>query len=94
MKRTSRFLKLKFVNREFSNVNFRKDVWTSERVVKSPCKDIVIPKITLDEYLWRNLDKWPEKTAAVSFVINKFNNYMQNIFVFCIRQKHTNKRRQ
>lgn len=69
MNRTSRFIKFKIPNKEFSSVNFRKDVWTSERVVKSPCKDIIIPKITLDEYIWKNLDQWPNKVAAVS--INK-----------------------
>ncbi|CAH2041097.1 unnamed protein product, partial [Iphiclides podalirius] len=38
--------------------------WTSENIVKSPFKDIEIPKATFVEYVWKNLDKWPTKTAT------------------------------
>lgn len=41
-------------------------IWTSDRTVNSPYKDIKIPKTTLVNYVWRNLDKWASKTATVS----------------------------
>lgn len=40
-------------------------MWTQDNVVRSPCKDIVIPDTTVNEYIWRNLDKWATKTATV-----------------------------
>lgn len=56
--------KLRFRN---SSVCVReKSVWSSERVVSSPCKDIDIPKLTVDQYMFRNLDRWASKTALVS----------------------------
>ncbi|CAG9788308.1 unnamed protein product [Diatraea saccharalis] len=52
-----------------------KHVWTSDNVVKSPFKDIVVPELTVDEYVWRNLEKWPTKTAVVCGVTNRSYTY-------------------
>lgn len=35
-------------------------------VIKSKIPDINIPRISLNEFVWRNLDKWHDKTALVS----------------------------
>lgn len=40
-------------------------VWLENRVVRSPFKDVEIPDATLPEYIWRNLDRWPNRTAVV-----------------------------
>lgn len=61
----SKIFRFKIPSREFSSV-LKKDVWNKEGVVRSPCKDIVIPRTTIDEYIWRNLDKWPTKVAVVN----------------------------
>lgn len=46
-------------------ISRKNHVWTQDNVVRSPCKDIVIPDTTVNEYIWRNLDKWATKTATV-----------------------------
>lgn len=35
-------------------------------VIKSKLPQLEIPNILIDEYVWRNLDKWHDKTALVS----------------------------
>lgn len=40
--------------------------WTQEKIIKSPYKDVEIPNCTIYDYVWNNLEKWPERTAAVS----------------------------
>lgn len=75
----SKVFKFKLPRRAYSSV-LKKDVWDNG-VFKSPCKDIVIPKITLNEYIWRNLDKWPSKVAMVSELLailygNTFKMYV------------------
>lgn len=37
-------------------------------VVKSKLPQLDIPNILIDEYVWRNLDKWHDKTALVSCI--------------------------
>ncbi|KAI8432391.1 hypothetical protein MSG28_004791 [Choristoneura fumiferana] len=52
-------------------------VWTQGNVVRSPCKDIVVPDTTANEYIWRNLDKWATKTATICAVTNRRYTYGQ-----------------
>lgn len=40
--------------------------FSSENIIQSGAKQVQIPKTNLHEYLWQNLEKWPEKTAVVS----------------------------
>ena len=35
-------------------------------IVQSPYSDVVIPEINLADYVWRDVDKWPERPALVS----------------------------
>lgn len=35
-------------------------------VQRSKYEDIVIPEMTFDQYVWRNLHQWQDKTAIVS----------------------------
>ncbi|CAK1582577.1 unnamed protein product [Parnassius mnemosyne] len=53
----------------------KKHVWTSDNIVKSPFQDVVIPNVTVAEYVWRNLDKWPTKTAMICSVTNRQYTY-------------------
>ena len=40
-------------------------------IVKSPYSDVVIPEINLADYVWKDVEKWPERPALVSlFTIN------------------------
>lgn len=55
---------------KYASVVIRKhSVWTQDRVIKSPFKDVHIPNCTLYEYIWQNLDKWPERTVSVSIYL-------------------------
>ena len=35
-------------------------------IVKSPYSDVEIPEINLADYVWRDVEKWPERPALVS----------------------------
>jgi len=37
-----------------------------QNIVKSPYPDIVIPDVTLTDFVWEMVDKFPDKTALVS----------------------------
>lgn len=63
---------------KYTSVLVRKNsVWTQDKIIKSPYKNIEIPNYTLYDYVWQNLDKWPERTVSVSeillinFVVNE-----------------------
>lgn len=58
---------------KFACVGVRRNSgWTQEKTVKSPFKGVELPNLTLNDYIWQNLDKWPERTASVSI----FNFYL------------------
>lgn len=42
-------------------------IWTSDRIIKSPFKDVDIPNRTIPEQIWENLGRWPDKQALVRF---------------------------
>lgn len=50
------------------------------KIVKSPYQDIRLPEQNLHEFIWRNMDKWPDKTAVVSIRIHFFKNIF-NLFL-------------
>ncbi|CAB3255929.1 unnamed protein product [Arctia plantaginis] len=54
-----------------------KSIWTSEKIVNSPYKDIDIPNVTLNDYMFWNLEKWATKTAVVCGVTNRGYTYEQ-----------------
>ena len=74
-------LKPRFSNSSLSVCVREKSVWSSERIVSSPCKDIEIPKLTVDQYMFRNLDKWATKTAVVStcYSVKDFKNLKREL---------------
>lgn len=50
-----------------------KHIWTVDRTVRSPFDDVAVPEETITEHVWKNLDKWSNKTAVVShFVLLTF----------------------
>ncbi|XP_001810985.1 uncharacterized protein LOC655519 [Tribolium castaneum] len=51
--------------------------FASDSLIKSIGKEIQIPKTTLHEYLWQNLEKWPDKTATVCFETQRSYTYHQ-----------------
>ncbi|XP_063365005.1 uncharacterized protein LOC134653554 [Cydia amplana] len=58
-------------------ISRKKHVWSNENVVRSHCKDIVIPECTVNEFVWRNLDKWAKKTATECAITNRSYTYGQ-----------------
>ncbi|KAJ8719773.1 hypothetical protein PYW08_011948 [Mythimna loreyi] len=75
-----------------SSQKMENSVWTSEKVVLSPYKDIEVPKLTVDQYTFRNLDKWASKTAVVCGLTNRSYTYEQvyknsRIFAVNLRKK-------
>ncbi|CAG9101526.1 unnamed protein product [Plutella xylostella] len=60
-----------------SVITRQNSLWTAGNVVKSPAKDILVPDVPLHEYVWKNLDKWPTKTAIVCGVTDRSYTYEQ-----------------
>ncbi|CAH0400179.1 unnamed protein product [Chilo suppressalis] len=54
-----------------------KHVWSKDNVVKSPYEDVNIPEMTIVDYVWRDLEKWPTKTAVHCGVTNRSYSYEQ-----------------
>ena len=46
-------------------------------IVKSPYSDVEIPETNLADYVWKDVDKWPERTALVS--LNFIDNLVKNL---------------
>ncbi|CAK1582579.1 unnamed protein product [Parnassius mnemosyne] len=68
------------------------NAWTQDRIIKSPYANIEIPNCTLYDYVWQNLDKWPERTASVCATTGRGYTYEQafklsNIFAANLRTK-------
>lgn len=66
--------------------------WTSEGIVKSPFANVDIPNCTLYDYVWQNLDKWPERTVTVCARTGRGYTYEQafnlsNAFAANLRKK-------
>ncbi|XP_052749582.1 uncharacterized protein LOC113510928 [Galleria mellonella] len=59
----------------------RKSLWTQDRVLTSPHKNINIPNCTLNEFVWENLDKWPERTVAVCAITGRGYTYEQAFYL-------------
>lgn len=36
-----------------------------ERIYTSPYGDIDLPSLTIQDYVWKNMNKWPERIAVV-----------------------------
>ncbi|XP_052742274.1 uncharacterized protein LOC112050465 [Bicyclus anynana] len=69
-----------------------KHIWTVDKTVKSPFEDRVIPEATITEYLWKNLDKWSDKTAVICGVTDRKYTYFElykktEIFGATLRKK-------
>ncbi|CAH2267399.1 jg27582 [Pararge aegeria aegeria] len=54
-----------------------KHIWTGDGTVRSPFNDVVIPDVTITEYVWKNLDKWSDKTAVICGVTDRKYTYIQ-----------------
>lgn len=50
-------------------------VWTEEKIIKSPYKNIEIPNSTLNDYIWHNLDRWPQRTVSVCATTGRGYSY-------------------
>ncbi|XP_049875369.1 uncharacterized protein LOC126373308 [Pectinophora gossypiella] len=61
-----------------TSVQVRKNSnWTQDKIVKSPFKNIEIPNCTLFDYVWQNLERWPERTLSVCAVTGRGYTYEQ-----------------
>ena len=36
-------------------------------IVKSPYSQVEIPEMNLADFVWKDVDKWPERTALVNY---------------------------
>lgn len=63
---SSKMFRFKSRFRSLSVCVREKSVWSSDRLVYSPYKDVEIPRLTVDQYMFRNLEQWASKTAVVS----------------------------
>ena len=41
-------------------------------IVRSPYPDVDIPECNMADFVWRDVDKWPEHVALVSFSLENF----------------------
>ncbi|CAB3247030.1 unnamed protein product [Arctia plantaginis] len=55
----------------------QQSLWTIDKIVKSPHKDIDIPRRTINDHIWENLEKWADKTALVCGITNRSYTYNQ-----------------
>ena len=37
-----------------------------KHIIRSPYSEVEIPEINLADYVWKNVNKWPENVALVS----------------------------
>ncbi|KAJ3659065.1 hypothetical protein Zmor_010774 [Zophobas morio] len=51
--------------------------FSTENVIKSRAKNLQIPKISLHEYMWQNLEKWSDRTAVACFETKRSYTYHQ-----------------
>lgn len=65
------------INRSSKVITRRGSVWSADGVLTSPYDKVEIPKSTLYDYVWENLDKWPEKTLAVCSETGRGYTYEQ-----------------
>ncbi|XP_047534122.1 4-coumarate--CoA ligase 3-like isoform X1 [Vanessa atalanta] len=78
---------------KFASVSVRKNsLWTKEGIIKSPYASVDIPNYTLYDYVWLNLEKWPERTLTVCARTGRGYTYEQafnlsNAFAANLRQK-------
>lgn len=57
----SKKLKWRATSLVFYSTNYSREV----NVVKSKLPDVQIPNILLNDYIWKDVDKWKDKTALV-----------------------------
>ncbi|KAL4715648.1 hypothetical protein ACJJTC_006227 [Scirpophaga incertulas] len=53
------------INKTSKHISRSSSAWSQDNVIKTPYDKIEIPKCTLYDYVWQNLEKWPEKTMTV-----------------------------
>ncbi|XP_073946402.1 uncharacterized protein [Choristoneura fumiferana] len=66
--------------------------WTQEGIIKSTFKPIETANTTLYEYVWQNLERWPERTMSVCATTGRGYTYEQgfklsNVFSANLRKK-------
>lgn len=53
-------------NAKVASIFVRKQsAWGADKIVKSPYQNVEIPNMTVNDYVWQNLDRWPERTVSV-----------------------------
>ncbi|XP_041981646.1 uncharacterized protein LOC121735046 [Aricia agestis] len=66
-------------------------IWSTDRVVQSPFKNVDIPDMPITEYVWKDLERWSKKTAVVCGVTDRSYTYEQvyrqsQTFGACLRK--------
>ncbi|CAG9101522.1 unnamed protein product [Plutella xylostella] len=63
-------------NAKVASIFVRKQsAWGGDKIVKSPYKNVEIPNMTVNDYVWQNLDRWPERTVSVCPVTGRGYTY-------------------
>ena len=45
-------------------------------IIRSPYSDVEIPEVNLADFVWKDVDKWPENVALVSILFKYYIAYM------------------
>lgn len=56
-----------------------KSLSTDARVIKSQFPDVNIPNLRVDEYIFKNIARWADKTALVSITLSKLQHLLTDI---------------
>jgi 4-coumarate--CoA ligase len=51
--------------------------FSTDCIISAKGDQVRIPKISLHEFMWRNLERWPDKTATVCFESQRSYTYHQ-----------------
>ncbi|XP_013145736.1 PREDICTED: 4-coumarate--CoA ligase 1-like [Papilio polytes] len=88
-----RAIKLLEVTSKCTTISARRlNAWAKDGTIKSPFKSIEVPNCTLYEYIWQNLERWPERTVTVCATTGRGYTYEQafklsNTFAANLRKK-------
>ncbi|KPJ04603.1 putative 4-coumarate--CoA ligase 3 [Papilio xuthus] len=66
----------KFISIRSFSKNAR-NLWSKDNIVSSPSNDVQLPSLTVNDFIWENIEKWAEKPAMVCGITNRTYTYHQ-----------------
>lgn len=58
--------RINLLNTKVKYLNAQRDYSSESNIIQSPYSDVILPKLPLHNYIWENINKWPNATAIVS----------------------------